>query len=123
MPFEAHSFDAVILFALLTCIPSDKGQQAILRDAYRVLRDGSIIYASDYWLQDDKHNSLRYQASENKYKTHGVFELSDGVIVRHHDRQWIAELFSIFTTIDMIDLDVFTMNGNKAKAFQYFGRK
>ena len=123
LPFESDSFDAVILFAVLTCIPSDEGQKAILRDVYRVLRDGGIIYASDYWLQEDKRNCLRYNASENKYKTYGVFELSDGAILRHHDRKWIAELFSIFNTIGMIDLDVVTMNGNKAKAFQYFGQK
>ena len=123
LPFEANSFDAVILFAVLTCIPSDEGQKALLRDVYRVLRAGGIIYASDYWLQDDNRNCLRYQASENEYKTYGVFELSDGAILRHHDRKWISELFSIFNAIDMIDLAVFTMNGNKAKAFQYFGRK
>jgi hypothetical protein len=41
--------------------------------------------------------------------------------VRHHDPKWIESLTSDFTTVALDELEVVTMNGNPAKAFQWFG--
>jgi len=123
LPYDPDMFDAVILFAVLTCIPTNDGQRALINEIYRVLRPGGIIYVSDYWLQSDEHNIIRYNEFKDKYGIYGVFELSEGTIVRHHEKDWIMSLFTNFITIALFDIDVLTMNGNNSDAFQYFGRK
>jgi SAM-dependent methyltransferase len=120
---EAEFFDAVILFAVLTCIPTDTGQRTLMDEIHRVLAPEGILYISDYWLQKDKRNRSRYEAFQDKYKTYGVFELPEGAIVRHHEREWISSLLSDFKKLDMFDIEVRTMNGNVSSGFQYIGRK
>jgi hypothetical protein len=52
-----------------------------------------------------------------------VFELPEGVVVRHHESGWIEELTGSFTQLEYEDFNVTTMNGNASAAFQYLGRK
>jgi SAM-dependent methyltransferase len=117
------SVDAVLLFSVLTCVPTDDGQRAIAREAERVLRPGGLLYISDLWLQTDERNRERYARGELKYGTHGVFDLPEGVTVRHHDPRWIEELTRGFDELALDTIDVKTMNGNPAKGFQWFGLK
>lgn len=122
-PGLAESFDAVILFAVLTCIPTNKGQEVLLNQIGHVLRPGGILYISDYWLQTDDRNRHRYQVFEEKYGVYGVFELPDGAVFRHHDRPWLQSLLCHFDTLYQDDMTVTTMNGNQSQGFQYFGKK
>lgn len=123
LPLADASVDAILLFSVLTCVPTDMGQRAIIEEVGRVLRPGGLCYISDLWLQDDERNRERYIRDESKYGTYGVFDLPEGVTVRHHAREWIADLTSGFETVALDDIDVRTMNGNPAKAFQWFGLK
>jgi SAM-dependent methyltransferase len=142
MPFADASFDAVLVFSVLTCICDDAGQRDVVGDIARVLRPGGIIYVSDILLQDDGRNRARYDRgvrhppSHNASADHrslggggkaiwpyGVFELEPGVMFRHLTRAWIDELFGGFDRIELVELPVTTMNGNAARGFQYFGRK
>ncbi len=123
LPYDPDLFDTVILFAVLTCIPTNNGQQSLIDEIYRVLRPGGIIYISDYWLQENERNLDRYREFEKKYGIYGVFELPEGAIVRHHAKDWILSLLSAFKTEELFDIEVTTMNGNKSLGFQYFGRK
>lgn len=117
------SVDAVLLFSVLTCVPTDYGQRAIIREAARVMRPGGLLYVSDLWLQTDERNTVRYLAGQLKYGTHGVFDLPEGVTVRHHDPRWIEELTQDFDKLEVDSIDVHTMNGNAAQGFQWFGSK
>jgi len=45
------------------------------------------------------------------------------VTVRHHDPKWVEALTTEFYKVALDDVDVVTMNGNPAKAFQWFGLK
>ena len=117
------SVDAVLLFSVLTCVVTDEGQRAIVREAERVLRPGGLLYISDLWLQTDERNRERYIRDARKYRTYGVFDLPEGVTVRHHDPRWITELTRDFDELALDQIDVQTMNGNAAKAFQWFGSK
>lgn len=123
IPFASGAFDAVLLFAVLTCIPTDGGQSALVSEVERVLRPDGLLYVSDYLLQEDERNRERYARYEPRYGTFGVFELPEGVVVRHHPHEWIRELFSRFTGTHFRTIDVATMNGNMAKVFQYMGKK
>jgi SAM-dependent methyltransferase len=121
IPLPDASVDGVLLFSVLTCIPTDDGQRALLKEVNRVLNRGGLLYISDLWLQTDERNLTRYARDEQKYGIHGVFDLPEGVTVRHHDPKWIETLTSDFTMVALDELEVVTMNGNPAKAFQWFG--
>jgi len=123
LPYAPDCFDAVLLFAVLNCIPTDAGQSALVADIFRVLRPGGIVYISDYWMQPDTRNRRRYDQFKERYGMYGVFEIDGGGVVRHHTRQWIGTLLAGFQTIDLYDMNVTTMNGNTALGFQYIGRK
>ena len=121
IPLPDASVDGVLLFSVLTCIPTDDGQRALLKEVNRVLSRGGLLYISDLWLQTDERNLIRYARDEQKYGNYGVFDLPEGVTVRHHDPKWIEALTSDFTMVALDEIDVVTMNGNPAKAFQWFG--
>ena len=56
LPFKNECFDAVLLFAVLTCIPSDEDQRGLLAEVKRVLRPGRLLYISDLLLNNDARN-------------------------------------------------------------------
>jgi SAM-dependent methyltransferase len=119
----AGTAGAVLLFAVLTCVPSDEGQREIVAEAWRLLRPGGILYISDLWLQTDARNIERYAQGEQRYGQYGVFDLPEGVTMRHHERGWMEKLTADYEQMTMDEIPVQTMNGNVAKAFQWFGRK
>ena len=123
LPLPDASVDGVLLFSVLTCVPTNEGQQAIVDELRRVLKRGGLLYISDLWVQDDERNRIRYARDEAKYGTYGVFDLPEGVTVRHHDPRWIETLTKDFDMVALDDVEVLTMNRNPAKAFQYFGLK
>ncbi len=123
IPFQQDEFDTIILFAVLTCIPTNEGQRNLINKLKQILRPGGIIYISDYWLQNNDRNLKRYNAYKDKYGVYGVFELPEGAVVRHHDKEWISSMLCDFNTLALFDIEVTTMNGNKSSGFQYFGRK
>jgi len=117
------SIDAVLLFAVLTSVPTNEGQRAIVSEITRVLRAGGLLYISDMFLQTDSRNLERYTRDEKKYGIYGIFDLNDGVTVRHHDRAWIETLTKDFERLSLDEISVKTMNGHPASAFQWFGKK
>ncbi|HEX6717704.1 MAG TPA: class I SAM-dependent methyltransferase [Pyrinomonadaceae bacterium] len=123
IPLPDASVDAVLLFTVLTCVPTDDGQRAIVKEVHRVLKRGGLLYISDLWLQTDERNLTRYARDEQKYGIYGVFDLPEGVTVRHHDPKWIETLTRDFEMVALDEVEVVTMNGNPAKAFQWFGLK
>lgn len=104
-------------------MPTDNGQRALVKEIGRVLKPEGLLYVSDLWLQTDERNLKRYVRDQEKYGIYGVFDLTEGVTVRHHDPEWIQTLTSDFETVALDQINVVTMNGNPAKAFQWFGLK
>lgn len=123
IPLPDGSVDGALLFSVLTCMPTDDGQRTLVNELHRVLRPRGLLYISDLWLQPDERNLTRYARDEPKYGTYGVFDLPEGVTVRHHDPKWIEDLTSDFEIVALDHIEVVTMNGNPAKAFQWFGLK
>jgi len=122
-PLPNESVDAVLLFAVLTCVPSDEGQVAIIAEITRLLRPAGLLYISDMCLQTDTRNIERYQIGLEKYGVEGVFDLPEGVTVRHQRREWIDELTCDYQLIAAGDVQLQTMNGHAATGFQWLGRK
>lgn len=50
IPFEDNSFDAVILFGVLTCVPDNESQKELLNNIKKVLKPGGIVYINDFLL-------------------------------------------------------------------------
>jgi SAM-dependent methyltransferase len=123
LPFPDGSFDAVVLFSVLTCIASDDGQRAVISEIARVLGQGGVVYVSDILIQDDERNRARYERDEPRFGEYGVFELEPAVVFRHLARARVDELFEGFRRIELREIDVKTMNGNPARAFQFFGER
>lgn len=121
--FEDNSCDAVILFAVLTCIIDDDSQTELIKEIERVLKPDGIIYINDFLLNSDERNLKRYESFKDKYNKYGVFELPEGAIVRHHDTEWIKQLTAPFEKIKFEKVVFTTMNGNKSNGFYFLGRK
>jgi len=120
---DSESCDAVILFAVLTCIVNDKEQAALLKEIERVLKPNGILYINDFLLNTDKRNIERYKLFQDKYQKYGVFELPEGAIVRHHDIKWIDQCLQPFDKLILNQVVYTTMNGNKSNGYYYLGRK
>lgn len=118
-----NSVDSVILLAVLTCIVEDKEQEYLVSEIYRVLKKGGAIYINDFLLNNDERNLNRYNEFKNKYNKYGVFELPEGAVCRHHDKEWIKELLKDFKKKIFKEIEYTTMNGNKSNGFYYIGEK
>lgn len=119
---DDESVDAVILFAVLTCICNDTAQEKLIAEIRRVLKPNGIIYVNDFLLNTDERNLNRYEEYKDKY-TYGVFELPEGAVCRHHDIDRVENLLSVFKKLELEKLIFKTMNGHKSNGFFYFGQK
>lgn len=119
---QDHSVDAVILFAVLTCIPKNRDQEYLVKEIQRVLKPGGIIYVNDFLLNEDERNVARYKTYAENYGVYGIFELPEGAVCRHHDAKWIKELFRAFDVKIMEHITFTTMNGHQSNGFYLLGR-
>lgn len=123
LPFSDDSFDAVCLIAVLTCIPSNSGQQRLAKEIRRVLKPGGVLFVSDFPIQKDERNQARYQQFARKFGMFGVFELPEGTVLRHHEIAWLDELFASCSLLERQSIPCKTMNGHNINLEQRFYRK
>lgn len=116
------SADAVILFAVLTCIRTNEEQEQLLAEIKRVLKPQGILYVNDFLLNTDERNLSRYQKFEETYGIYGVFELPEGGVFRHHDETWIKQLLKDFSEMEYSRLTFTTMNGHQSNGFYFIGK-
>jgi hypothetical protein len=58
-----------------------------------------------------------------KYGTYGVFELPEGVVLRHQEPRALEALTAGYETVALDHTVVETMNGHRASGFQWLGTK
>ncbi len=122
LPFPDASFDCCLLVALLTCIPSDTGVDAVLAEVKRLLAPGGLLFISDYPLQTDARNVARYDAGEAEFGLRGVFR-AGAAVFRHFPPQRMTAMLSGFTPIWRRELEVTTLGGHSARVLQLLARK
>ena len=124
LPYASASFDVVLLFAVLTCVPDGDAQRALIAELVRVLVPGGLLYVSDPVLSDDERNRARYAAHARRFGTpYGVFATDDGVVCRHHDVTGLRALLADLDRLDERRIEVFTMNGHRSPAVQLLARR
>ena len=123
LPCADASIDAVLLFAVLTCVPAPDAQRALIAELRRVLRPEGLLVLSDYPLQTDARNLGRYGQFAHEPTGYGTFRLPDGALLRHHRREWFGELLSQFRIEAETEFEARTMNGNPARILQLWGRR
>jgi SAM-dependent methyltransferase len=119
---RADSVDVILLFAVLTCVPSDDDQRQLIDELARVLRPGGLLYLSDLTLASDDRNRHRY-AQYGGPLPYGTFTTDDSAICRHHDPGRLRSLLAGFDLVREQTLTVATMNGNQAPAMQILARR
>lgn len=123
LPVEDNSINCVLLFAVLTCIPSNQGQLELIELICSKLKPGGLIYISDYYLQECSTETERYDFLNDDKSNFGVFSLPEGATFRHHTKEWISTLTKGFNILIEKPIQVMTMNGHRASAFQILLQK
>lgn len=123
IPYNDSSFDCVIAAAVLTCVISGNDQRKLIAEMKRVLKPEGLVYINDFLINNDHRNINRYEKYEKKYGIYGVFEIEEGVAMRHHTLEWISELTSSFARLLFEEKTYSTMNGHISKGFCFIGRK
>lgn len=122
LPCGDSSIDAILLFAVLTCMVSDDAQVRLMGEFKRILRPGGLLVVSDYPLQTDDRNRTRYAQFEQELGGYGRFRLPGGAVLRHHSRERLETLLADFRVEDWLERDARTMNGNPARIVQLWAR-
>jgi SAM-dependent methyltransferase len=124
LPHATASLDVVLLFAVLTCVPDDAAQRALVAELVRVLAPGGLLYVSDLLLQDDERNRHRYTAHARRFgPPYGAFTTDDGAVCRHHDLAGLRALLADLDVVAERRTDVVTMNGHPSRGVQLLARK
>ncbi|QJX81021.1 methyltransferase domain-containing protein (plasmid) [Priestia megaterium] len=121
LPYPDNFFDSVLLFAVLTCVHTNQEQDKILSEIKRVLKPNRVVYINDFLLNADERNIDRYKKFFDKYGTYGVFELSDGAVLRHHNTERTYEWGNGFKQLEYHPVEYVTMNGNQSNGLVYIG--
>lgn len=123
IPLPDQSVEAIILMAVLTCIPFNADQHDLIKELSRILKKGGVLYISDLLISSEERNKIRYDQARSKYETYGIFEVPDGAVLRHHDRDYLMQdLLAKFVTLEEETFTAHTMNGNTASGYQWMGK-
>jgi SAM-dependent methyltransferase len=117
------AFDVAFLFAVLTCIPGDADQLAVVAELQRLLAPGGWLYLSDYLLQDDARSLARYRDGEARHGVYGVWDREDGGVFRHQTHAGLARLLVSFEAVAERQVETTTLSGAPATMIQVLARR
>lgn len=109
LPFEDNSFDAVLLFAVLNCVPNPEEEIEIVQESLRVLKAGGYLLVNDFVISSDQS---KYQFNEDKFGKFGLFQIEDACYMRHTTPERVINMVEAATVIFEIVEVYQSMNGN-----------
>jgi len=77
----------------------------------------------DFLMNEDERNKKRYATYADKYGVAGVFDLPEGVTLRHHDESYVKLLMKDFAIIHFEKTVNRTMNGHISNGFVLMAQK
>jgi 2-polyprenyl-3-methyl-5-hydroxy-6-metoxy-1,4-benzoquinol methylase len=118
-------FDAILLISVLTAVPSNLQQKELLDNICALLKPQGLLIVNDFIVNRDQRNLDRYASAREKYNyPYGVFELEDGLLLRHHTEIYLHTLMEDCFDVLSFENGVFkTMNGNFSNAAKIVARK
>jgi len=99
-------FGAIILCAVLTCVPENQAKKDVLAEIERLLKPGGILHMVEFCSETNK-----------------IFKSKIGVIMHHQQLSELRSLVSAFTELRFEVINTQTMDGNNVQAVSYFGQK
>jgi SAM-dependent methyltransferase len=119
------SCDLVLLVAVLTAVAFDQAVQATLRESWRVLRPGGLLYVADFLIDSTPERQTRYEAGECEFGVWGMFQLSEPPrgVVRHFEAADLRRLLEDFHITDWQEQTRPTMNGNPVRSVAIVAHK
>ena len=119
VPEQVSIVDLTLIFAVLTCVPADADQAALMDAVWQVTAPGGLVYVSDLLIEAD---SPRYRALAGSDHPYGTFETEAGGLLRHHTIEHLRTLVGGEPVREAV-APVRTMNGGTARAIQILARK
>lgn len=121
----AGGFDAVLLVSVLTAVPDNKDQRDLINQICSLVKPNGVLLVNDFVVNRDQRNIDRYSEARKKYNhPYGVFELENGLLLRHHTEIHLMTLLEDCFDIVSYENGVFkTMNGNFSNAAKIVARK
>jgi len=123
LPLDNESVSAAILSTVLCCIPDQLSQQKIIYELSRVLKPNGVLYLTDFLITDTQKMQNKYQAGSVINKEWGVYQTTEGAIVRHYTPEYIATLLESYVRCWYQEEMFFTMNHNPVKTFHGIYKK
>jgi len=117
IPLPNASVDAVILSTVLCCVPDNAAQEAIIHEIYRILKPQGVLYLTDFLVTDTEHMNKKYQKDFARFGEWGIYQITEGALVRHYTPAHIQHLLNQFKPRWYHEQDFITMNNNPVKTF------
>jgi SAM-dependent methyltransferase len=117
------SADLVVMSTILCCIIEKEEQKRIISEMRRILKKGGILYLSDFSICAHPRYKDKYADAERIFGEWGIYTTAEGLTVRHHSTEWIADLLREFDILWMEQFDFKTMNQNPARTIHCVSMK
>ena len=106
LPFDDHSFDAIVACAVFTSIPSSKEREDAAEEIARVLKPGGILHISEFSASEERE-----------------FMSALGAPMRYSTPKVLQDLFDGFECVHDEVVGANTMSGKRESSYRAFVRK
>ncbi len=117
LPLADNSVDCAIISTVLCCVPEQREEEKIITELHRVLKLNAPLYFTDFLITPTEHMQNKYQTDFTKFNDWGVYQTTEGALVRHFSPEHVANLMQNFHEHWYREEEFMTMNRNPVKTF------